>query len=287
MPLYGGVNMKFDFEVPVSFFSKSEADKGKQRRIGGIVSCETKDRQNEVILQRGLDFNDFLRNGWFNDNHSKKTVDILGYPELTQYVTKGSQMPDGRIAKADGHWVEGYLLDTPEADKVWELGKALQKTSRRLGFSVEGKILKRSDQDKRVITKALVRNVAITNAPVNTDSRMEILAKSLAAIEQASPDGIEKALGMGTPDANNAPSGVKTGLGAGQVIAKEDVEGAPKECKKKKKKEKTQKSLTKQEAFGYLHARLPSANNQQLGRLLNLFVHMKQSGQLDKETADG
>jgi len=266
--------MNFDFEVPVSFFQKAEADQGRQRRIGGIISCETRDRQKEVILAKGLELNDFLSNGWFNDNHSKKTVDILGYPELTRYVEKGSQLPDGRMAKANGHWVEGYLLDTPEADKVWELGKALQKTHRRLGFSVEGKILRREGEDKRIIAKAMVRNVAITNCPVNTDSRMEILAKSLAAMEQAEPNGLEKTLGMGDCSSNESPVGVKTGMGAGQVLAEEDLEQDVKDQNEKKKK-KTKKSLTANEAFGYVKARLPNATDEQIGRLLTLTSRAK------------
>lgn len=271
--------MQFDFEIPASFFEKAEADTGKQRRIGGIVSCETKDRQNETILARGLSMNDFLHNGWFNDNHSKKTVDILGYPELTRFVSQGSQMPDGRIAKADGHWVEGYLLDTPEADKIWELGKALQKTNRRLGFSVEGKILKRTGDDKRTIAKALVRNVAITNCPINTDSRMEILAKSLQAIENSEPDILEKMLGMGE-GTNQSPEGSRTGMGAGQVLAKEDLECDSKDQnenskKKKKKKKKARKSLTVKEAFGIVKARFPNATQEQIGRLITLTARFK------------
>jgi len=265
--------MHFDFEVPASFFEKAEADKGKQRRIGGVISCETRDRQKEVILAKGLELNDFLRNGWFNDNHSKKTVDILGYPEITKYISQGSQMPDGRIAKADGHWVEGYLLDTPEADKVWELGKALQKTHRRLGFSVEGKILKRTGDDKRTIAKAMVRNVAITNCPVNTDSRMEILAKSLEAFGKAEPDVLEKMLGMGDCSSGETPQGTQTGMGAGQVLTKEDLEKDEKNQKEKKKK--TKKSLTKSEAFGYMRARLPNATDRQIGRLLTLASRLK------------
>ena len=271
--------MKFDFEVPVSFFQKAEADAAKQRRIGGVISCETKDRQKEVILAKGLVVDDFLKNGWFNDNHSKKTVDILGYPELTQYVSKGAEMPDGRVAKADGHWVEGYLLDTPEADKVWELGKALQKTNRRLGFSVEGKILKRTGDDKRTIAKAMVRNVAITNCPVNTDSRMEILARSLQAIEDSEPDVLEKMLGMGE-GTNQSPEGPKTGMGAGQVLAKESLERDEKnqneEKKKKKKKKKTCKSLTVKEAFGIVKARFPNATKEQIGRLITLATRLKE-----------
>jgi len=276
--------MKFDFEVPVSFFEKAEANSGRKRRIGGIVSCETRDQQDETILQRGLNFNDFLANGWFNDNHSKKTVDILGYPEATQYIKKGSSMPDGRQAKADGHWVEGYLLDTPEADKVWDLGKALQKTDRRLGFSVEGKILKRSVSDSKVIAKAMVRNVAITNCPVNTDSRMEILAKSLEAVEAASATEIEKACGMGQPASpGDSPAGPKTGSEAGQVLVGESLEHDAKpqeDDDDDKKKKKAKKSLTNEQAFGFLSGRLPNANPAQIERIMNLARIIKRHGQL-------
>mgnify|MGYP001500969012 CR=1 FL=1 len=55
---------------------------------------------------------------------------------------------------------------------------ALQKakTSRRLGFSVEGQVLAR---DKDAIVKSKVLNVAITAHPVNADARLDVL-KSLA-----------------------------------------------------------------------------------------------------------
>jgi len=154
----------FDFEVPLSVFEKADAPKGKQRRIGGIVSLETQDRQDEIVLQRGLDFSDFRKNGWFNDNHTKDTTGIVGYPEEVQFFQRGAELPDGSVAPAQGHWVEGYLLEGyKKADEIWDLGQALQKTNRRLGFSVEGKILQRSGPKQRTIAKALVRNVAITN----------------------------------------------------------------------------------------------------------------------------
>lgn len=153
----------FDFDVPVSFFEKADAEPGKERRIGGIATLETKDRQGEVILARGVDFSDFVQNGWFNDNHSKNTTDILGYPEKAKFFRKNEQLPNGEVSTAAGHWVEGYLLNTPGADKVWELGRALAQTKRRLGFSVEGRIEKRTGPLQKTIARALVRNVAITN----------------------------------------------------------------------------------------------------------------------------
>ena len=49
-------------------FEKGTGD--KRIKLRGIISTEHRDRQGEVILQRGLDFRPFLDYGWFNDNHS-------------------------------------------------------------------------------------------------------------------------------------------------------------------------------------------------------------------------
>jgi len=276
--------LPFDFEVPLEVFEKADAEPGKQKRIGGLASVETRDRQDETILARGLDFSDFLHNGWFNDNHSKVTTDILGYPEATQYVRKGSMLPTGKKAKADGHWVEGYLLDTEKAKKVYELGKALQETNRRLGFSVEGKIQKRSGPSNKTIAKALVRNVAITNCPVNPDATMDILVKSLHAVEKSEPDELEKMLSMGTPTPGQAPTGVKTGEGAGQVITGESLEDDEKlqEWKKeaKKKKKDTKKSLSNKEVRAWFKARLPKATSTQIDRVVRITHALKRKGEI-------
>ena len=69
----------FKFEIPFEVFHKA-GEKGKERRIGGMVSTDKRDRQGEVVLNRGLDFSEFVHNGWFNDNHSKETTGIVGYP---------------------------------------------------------------------------------------------------------------------------------------------------------------------------------------------------------------
>ena len=44
-------------------------------------------------------------------------------------------------------------LHHPPADRIWSLAKALANTSRRLGFSIEGKILERRQGYK--IAKAM------------------------------------------------------------------------------------------------------------------------------------
>lgn len=276
----------FDFDLPVSFFEKADASIGKQRRIGGLVSVETRDQADELILQRGLDFTSaFLPHGWFNDNHSRDTDGILGYPEKIKYVNKGTKLPNGQMAKAAGHWVEGYLLNTKKADRIWELGQALQNTNRRLGFSVEGKIFQRADPAKKTIAKALVRNVAITNCPVHPDARMELLTKSLYAVEQADPDALLKALGMGDRVNNDKPMGPKTGAEAGQVLVGQSLEDALKitewqDKEKKKKDKKTKKSMAEHEIYAWIGKRLPHATSEQTESFITLTKALKRLGKL-------
>lgn len=267
----------FDFEVPVTFFEKADAAKGKQRRIGGIISTEQLDRQGEVVLQRGLDFNDFLNAGWYNDNHTRDTTGILGYPEVVQQFSKGDLLPSGEFAPTNVTWAEGYLLNTKRADDIWELGLALQGTGRHLGYSVEGGIQRRAGKDKKVIAKAKVRNVAITHCPVNDGSRLDILAKSLLAVEAAEPDPVEKALSMGTESGpTEQPAGPKTGEGAGQVLTEESLE----DDERPAKKEETKKSLSDAEAVAWLQSQRPDLTAADAGRIVDITKRLKARGRL-------
>jgi hypothetical protein len=273
----------FSFELPISFFEKAAGEPSKMRRIGGIISTENPDRHGEIILQDGLDLDEFIANGWLNDNHSKATEDILGYPEVVQKYKKGQQLPDGNVAHANGTWMEGYLLNTPKADRIWELGNALQETNRRLGYSVEGGIYKRIGRNKKTIAKAKVRNVAITNCPVNTDSRLDILSKSLQAV-QASEDPLDKMLGMGSPSPGSAPSGPVSGMGAGQVLTPESLLRDPKKQKKlfdeEEKKKSLTKSLTDGQAIDWLMAKRPDLSLHAASQLINITKALKKQGRL-------
>jgi len=299
--------LPFDFEVPVSFFEKSSEPENQQRRIGGIISTEARDRQGEVVLQKGLIFDDFLKNGWFNDNHSKETAEgVVGYPAAISLFKKGDKLPNGLVADKAGHWVEGYLLKGHEpADKIWNLGQSLKGTGRSLGYSVEGKIHRRIGPKTvfqksakggqwvgSVVASATVRNVAITNCPVNDESSMEVLAKSLQMVEQAPPDDfetrlfiLEKALAMGEATGINPPAGPQTGEGAGQVLAGQSLETDDDERFKGKKLRKTGganlgKSLTDEAAIGWVLARRPNADIAAAVRFVDSIKVLKGQGRL-------
>lgn len=162
--------------VPITFFEKA-GDLKTSRRFAGFVTTEHRDLEGEIALQDGLDFEtQFMKAGWFNDNHSKETGGNIGYPvRLEKRSTK-----DGKKGTyVEGHLIRGY----PRADAVWDLGRALQAQNapRKLGFSVEGTIFNRSGIDNKIIAKALVRNVAITATPINPYTGMECLTKALMA----------------------------------------------------------------------------------------------------------
>jgi hypothetical protein len=227
----------FKFELPLEVWYKA-GEKGKERRIGGVISTESRDRQGEVVLQRGLDFSEFVQNGWFNDNHSRETTGIVGYP-----VKVEKRMHNGR----PGTYVEGYLLDNYEpANRIWELANSLQKTGRRLGFSIEGGVLRRSGPSDAVIAEAKVRNVAITNCPVNTETGLDVLAKSLRAVEQASDEWFTRALMAGHAINPSAPM-----AGSGFALRAESMEMVADVAAAQRKKRK----LTKAEAINLLKAR--------------------------------
>ena len=173
----------FNFCFP---FDIIKSDPSEEWRIGGYASTSSEDREGDEIVQKGLDISDFINYGWLNFDHQKDI--IVGYPD------KNACRIDSK-----GFYVEGTLLKAiPQAKNMWDTALALQKSGsgRRLGFSVEGKVLKRNDYGK--ILKAKIYNVAVTPNPVNTDCTWEALVKSFAS-------DVDKSLEAGHGDANGSP----------------------------------------------------------------------------------
>jgi hypothetical protein len=209
---------------------KSENEKYNSRKIFGIMTTERKDRQGEVLVSKGLEFKEFLSHGHYNDNHSQDTSAIVGYPEKAEFHKDLSQFG---LQGVQGWTCEGYVLKgTKRADAIWELAKALQGVpNRRLGFSVEGKVIRRNN---KTIEKAVIRNVAITNCPVNTDCNWNVLEKSFHEQDYAI-----KALSAGFA---TSPA-TQTGGGA---LRTEDLDSKAKKVvdeKKKKRKEALERAL--------------------------------------------
>ena len=145
--------------------SKSVNDDG-QRWIKGIASTADEDLQGEVVVQKGLDFSYFLKHGYFNNDHKPGFANKVGQPTVCKHTGKGL-------------YVEGYLFKQHDvADDIWEMINSLQASGadRQVGFSIQGKTRRRSGN---VILKSWIQDIAITPAPINTKTWVDIL-KSMA-----------------------------------------------------------------------------------------------------------
>ena len=267
-------NQHFHFDVPVVAFEKADEPEGQRKRIAGIISTEGLDQQNEKLLQDGLDFDPFLRTGFFNDEHSKAVCDVVGYPKEVKRYAQGEVLPNGQVAKSNLTWTEGFLCGRKGQD-IWQLAQDLEGTGRTLGFSVEGEIEARKSDARNVITSAQVTGVAVCRRPVNADCRLMPLLRSMDAAQKAytvgSP-GVDAAIPRPTP---NVPI---TGEGTGQAMLAQlgmMVRRRRKKASRKLRKQTPripskvskaqvgaapQISLTRQDALAWLHKAVPDVS---------------------------
>lgn len=181
-----------------SMFTSFDIEKGKEEpekvKIGGIISTDTKDQQGDILLQEGMDWSYFLKRGFFNYEHQQGPENILGVPDKVELVEI-----DGKKATK----VEGYLLlKTPKAKSVYEAIKAINEpgTNRQIGFSVEGQVLERDAINPKIVKRAKILNVSVTAHPVNPDAKLELLARSLMALEEKGMIGYQESAQAGAGD---------------------------------------------------------------------------------------
>jgi hypothetical protein len=161
----------FKFFVPITALKVEKAGDGKadKRWVQGIASTDARDLQGEILSQKGIDFNYFLKHGWFNDDHKAGPEHKVGQPT------------ECRVTK-NGLWVKGFLFNNHKrSDYYWELMNALSASGsdRKVGFSVQGKVKRRNGS---TIEECWIQDIALTPAPVNTATWAEI-AKSLSAMK--------------------------------------------------------------------------------------------------------
>lgn len=156
--------------------ANGDAEVNPKLYISGVVSSDAVDLQGDKIEQGGMEWDYFLKRGWLNYEHLQGPENILGVPTKVEQVDLASGKKGTRI--------EGYLLmNNPRVRDIVNTAKALEAsgTGRTIGYSVEGQVLQRSAKDPKIITKARILNVSITAHPVNPDTSLEIIARSLSA----------------------------------------------------------------------------------------------------------
>ena len=141
-------------------------------RLGGIASTSDEDSDGEFLDPKGFDIKPLLTSGMVNWHHQAKEHPdtIIGEP------SKAEIRPEGLYIETDLYPSSKVACD------VWELANTLEKDSktRRLGYSIEGKVIKRKSNDKnspdyKRIEKAVITGVAITHMPKNPKTFANII----------------------------------------------------------------------------------------------------------------
>ncbi len=224
--------------------------------IAGIVSTDDMDFEGEKINQSGLDWSYFLKNGWFNHEHRPGPEAVLGHPT--------------KIEKVDDHKtrVEGKLyLSKPLAKECYDTAVAMQKAGgeRCLGFSIEGKITLRDPIQPKKVLKANVINVAITSHPVNPNTNLEVIAKSMSI-------GYQEAT---IPDADASMSALVE-----QSLEQKVSNATYGNTDKKTPKEK--RMISKQALKTKLKEHFSDYTNEELERLMSLLIESAKNKSQEK-----
>lgn len=155
--------------MPTDVEKSSDGADGKWL-VRGYASRPNKDLQNDIIPPEAINADYFKSQGFLNSEHSHDTDAIVGVPTDNTRVDK------------NGLYVEGELIkDNKHAKQFFDLAMSLKKSgiNRKLGFSIEGVVKKRDDQDPRIIRDVMITNVALTTHPANPEARFDAVIKSL------------------------------------------------------------------------------------------------------------
>lgn len=171
-------------------------------RLGGIASTSDEDSDGEFLDPKGFDIKPLMERGTVNWHHQAKGQPsaIIGEP------TKAEIRPEGLYIETD------LYPSSKIAREVWELAGTLEKDSktRRLGYSIEGRVVKRKSEnpqspDYKRIVKAVITGVAITHMPKNPKTFANIIKGEIDDPETEGEEEIreeEKAL---SAEGNGAP----------------------------------------------------------------------------------
>jgi hypothetical protein len=163
----------FNFWCPVEISKAIDETTGEEiMLLGGIASTADEDSDGEFLDPNGFDIKPLLNSGMVNWHHQAKTcpATIVGEPVKAEI-------------RKDGLYIETQLYpSSPVAREIWSLAQTLDRDSktRRLGYSIEGKVLERKSNDKsspdyKKISKAIITGVAITHQPKNPKTFANII----------------------------------------------------------------------------------------------------------------
>lgn len=217
----GLLNDKYHIFVPIEdneLVKSIEVDENGDYIVQGVMSSDGTDEEDDSINPDGMDCSYFLEKGWIKYEHGKNPNQFIGEP-LEVKVGRFDH-PTILNKSVNGVFVKARLFANRDlTQQAVQAMTDLQKshTKRRMGWSIEGNVVKRHPKTQKVL-KSIIRNCVLTMNPVNTDTWAEI-AKSF-------DKGHELTIDM------DEPIDKAMDIEGTQAIARQSLEGA--EPKKKK-----------------------------------------------------
>lgn len=223
----------FKFFMPIEITKAKNKDGQEEMLIEGIASDRSEDSDGEVLEPTGYELDYFKKFGLLNWQH-RASVDpssIVGEPI-------DAKIQDNKF------YIKGRLFNNnPLAEQIYALAKSLSDSgsTRRLGFSIEGKALERDLLNNKIIKRAKITGVAITPTPKNANTFLDVCKGTQVEgdpdyeYDEEIDEEVKKILTTTT----------------GAALTKESLEGDLKDLKK------TKKTLTKSEVFGEIFATFP------------------------------
>lgn len=149
---------------------QTDAEGNEYADFEGLAATDDPDLQRDVTLQGGVDWPYFRDHGCFTWEHSNAPEDWVGVPLEVR--------PDAVFRGKKGTYVKGRLfLKQKRARAIYDTMQAIKaaKTNRRMGLSIQGKVLVRDPLNRRIILRSLVNKISFTTNPVNTVTEVTLL----------------------------------------------------------------------------------------------------------------
>lgn len=204
------MNNDFNVYLPIDTIktidtdSDNSSDASKHKIIiAGFASTPAFDFVGESILPIGIDDSYFKESGWIDYEHDKDN--IIGIP--TERTFTDPQR---------GLFVEAELFsDNPYVEEILQLNRQLEQvgSSRKLGFSIEGKVAERDKDNPKIITEVKITGVAVTKTPANPEATWDYVQKSNA---QISKGAITSGYGL-SPDTQSDGGAIRAESLAGSI----------------------------------------------------------------------
>jgi hypothetical protein len=196
---------KFNFFVPIEYdniFKAGTKDDGKldysKMFIFGQASDNSEDSDGQILEPSGFELNRFLDSGLINYEHGSKDspLNILGEP-TDAYV------------KDNKFFIKSKLWEhSTKARQLWDTLHTMKKSgsTRKIGYSIEGKTLKVDPINKNRLTKCLITHCALTFSPKNKNAVADIMKGNYAKafmeneFDETANGGAEYLLDITRPD---------------------------------------------------------------------------------------